>query len=850
MQNQLYILRELEKTPYATGSRVQAGANLDIITSNEAAYVPPVRKGASKKFTCNIVVPTSTNIQKHTKNIINNFELALQYDNSFILFLCSKNAKKEDIASIAAAYKSVQWAAIEGPFDITPEQELETSKPIFAYEATKDIAQKRNFALRLAGLLGWKYLLFLDDDVMIDDAQLYKVVDILERDDVSIVGFNANDFPDHSVTVHAKRWINGPIDSFIGAGALAVKITPELNFFPHIYNEDWFFLLAEHLYGQRKIVWAGNIKQNRYNPYKNPQRAKSEEMGDILGESLLGLAMTLTKQGYKKAEPQEKIEILTNLADEYFWQNQINKRIAFIQQTRNLIRTNKFPSFKRKDALKALSCSLAVVVGDDKNEPITAAELAAWTKAWAEDLKTWKASLPKKATKLNFYDALEKFTLTRNFIYNSGSQQEKKDTHADMQHSLLGMRTKAITLENTTLRNSSKIIQGVRDTAMVGEYLEAKNLSIAQIVRSADLLRYDRPMLDPPGERPDLTLSMYAVCGESTMEIVQSVRSVVRQNNNRAVIQLIIWIQAADFDKTEVNEYRNILTAQLINEIKGTTVRLRSGIVTYKSDNIDTIIQHTLQDIIFTYWKINIPVDHPIFVINSQNELLRLGSLKEFAEQEHSLLHETLQAQLKAFFNKKMPQKEIHPLYDDDATYAQSRVQLASAKSTHKSNKIISPTLAMVYAMKRAHLTWVRLDELGHNVRYYGREKTNSLITMSAVACIVLGYDADSYKNAELIANKLVNELFSERNKRNTNYMIVIRGDEYVSWKDLEDYRVHLMKKITAYPLELTLTSLTYKADSNESDSAFQKKLRAIARYTHWLQNHKQKVSLKIVDVL
>jgi hypothetical protein len=80
--------------------------------------------------------------------------------------------------------------------------------------------------------------------------------------------------------------------------------------------------------------------------------------------------------------------------------------------------------------------------------------------------------------------------------------------------------------------------------------------------------------------------------------------------------------------------------------------------------------------------------------------------------------------------------------------------------------------------------------------------------------------------------------------------MIVLHGDEYASWKDLEDYRVYLMKKIVAYPLDLTLTSLTYKADSNETGSAFKKKLRAIARYTHWLQNHKQKVSLKTVDVL
>ncbi len=123
----------------------------------------------------------------------------------------------------------------------------------------------------------WESIFFLDDDVAITSFQLDKAYNLLQTRDVSIVGFNARHFPDNSVAMHIHRWLHDSIDSFLGTGAMAVKTnSPFVSFFPHIYNEDWLFLLIYRLLGEGNIIWAGTIKQKPYNPYKYASRATSE----------------------------------------------------------------------------------------------------------------------------------------------------------------------------------------------------------------------------------------------------------------------------------------------------------------------------------------------------------------------------------------------------------------------------------------------------------------------------------------------------------------------------------------------------------------------------------------------
>src|SRR3954453_4702432 len=76
-----------------------------------------------------------------------------------------------------------------------------------------------------------------------------------------------------------------PQAQFLSAGALLVRIDADTPFFPLIYNEDWLFLLG---YGVRagrraRMAVAGEVGQEPYDPYA-PDRAQSEEFGDILAE--------------------------------------------------------------------------------------------------------------------------------------------------------------------------------------------------------------------------------------------------------------------------------------------------------------------------------------------------------------------------------------------------------------------------------------------------------------------------------------------------------------------------------------------------------------------------------------
>ncbi|MEK7152793.1 MAG: hypothetical protein AAB834_02505, partial [Patescibacteria group bacterium] len=329
---QTETLLKLEKMPYPSGRFADVGENLRTLTRNESAYIPPVRSAKAKPTICPIIVPTNRDIRNNHKNIDRIMRLAQEREVSFVLFLCSGEAKKEDVASIAHRYKGTQWMAVDGPFLHEHHQhDFETTYSPLSYGSERDVSQKRNFALQIARLMGWETLFFLDDDVTISGEQLYKTFDLLHNGGASVVGFSARSFPDHSVVMHAERWTNGPIDSFIGSGAMAIRTnTSVLPFFPHIYNEDWMFLLVYCLFGEGDVVWGGTIEQRAYDPFKNGQRAKIEEPGDMLGESLLRLIMATSADLQGQHDFDTVAKIITKLADERFWEYEINNRISFI----------------------------------------------------------------------------------------------------------------------------------------------------------------------------------------------------------------------------------------------------------------------------------------------------------------------------------------------------------------------------------------------------------------------------------------------------------------------------------------------------------------------------------------
>src|SRR5215471_7217356 len=154
------------------------------------------------------------------------------------------------------------------------------------FERLTDVSTKRNLALLLSHALGWKRVVFLDDDIRVPNpGDLTKAVSLLEVH--TAVGFHIEGYPDNSVVCHAFREAGGPQDSFIGGGALAVDIKRNRSFFPNVYNEDWFFVLDA---GKRlqPVATVGRVLQGPYNPY-HPERARAEEFGDVLAEGIFWL---------------------------------------------------------------------------------------------------------------------------------------------------------------------------------------------------------------------------------------------------------------------------------------------------------------------------------------------------------------------------------------------------------------------------------------------------------------------------------------------------------------------------------------------------------------------------------
>jgi hypothetical protein len=198
---------------------------------------------------------------------------------------------------------------------------LETSRLLAGsiFERRADVSTKRNLALLLSHMLRWRRVVFLDDDIRVPDpADLSRAASLLDTH--TAVGLRIGGFPDNSVVCHAFREAGGRQGTFIGAGALAVDVKRNRTFFPNIYNEDWFFVLDA---GKRlqSVATVGQAFQEPYDPY-HPERAKAEELGDVLAEGTFWLL------------DQDRSASDGDLAH---WRDFLTKRKRFIRQVLGMV---------------------------------------------------------------------------------------------------------------------------------------------------------------------------------------------------------------------------------------------------------------------------------------------------------------------------------------------------------------------------------------------------------------------------------------------------------------------------------------------------------------------------------
>jgi hypothetical protein len=311
-----------------------------------------------------------------------------------LIILCSRECRPEDVhALLRASDLRVPVIIVNMAGYVRPDR-AKTTNQTRAAGWTSDTAVKRNTALLLARRLGLRHVLFLDDDVRrVDSQQIKRAVSLMEAGKCRAAGWKFLDYPDNSAVSHAYRAVPkskfGKQNCFIGGGGLLVKIDDGMPHFPvGIYNEDWFFLFP--LLIDRQVMLLGALKQLPYDPFKRPKQAWLQEFGDLIAESLYGLAMSY--QDDPSIDLQAEIRSLT------FWQEELSRRSEFLQylaaELAALGGNDSRPVALRELAYQPVNKQLrAVKEASDALSEITAKELWAWLRAWGKDAERWRQLL-------------------------------------------------------------------------------------------------------------------------------------------------------------------------------------------------------------------------------------------------------------------------------------------------------------------------------------------------------------------------------------------------------------------------------------------------------------------------
>jgi hypothetical protein len=230
-----------------------------------------------------------------------------------------------------------------------------------------DASAKRNLGLMLSHLLGWSRILFLDDDITeLDPEDVRRASSLLDTHNA--VGLQNFGYPDNSVVCHAYRLAGGKQQSFIGAGALAAEIKRNNSFFPDIYNDDWFFLLDGDKWLQPTAV-TGRVMQYPYDPFRNPDRARAEEFGDVLAEGLYWLL-------------DQDRSIID--ADARHWSGFLKRRQQFITEVLARVQADNLKPDEKARRVAALKGSLGRLA------LITPELCENYLRAWVADRECWQ----------------------------------------------------------------------------------------------------------------------------------------------------------------------------------------------------------------------------------------------------------------------------------------------------------------------------------------------------------------------------------------------------------------------------------------------------------------------------
>jgi hypothetical protein len=303
--------------------------------------------------------------------------------------MCSQAAHAEEIRAKAAVVLGATCAVMD--MSASPTLSLPDFETSRFHQATvgsrHDLSLKRNIGLALGRLLGWRRILFLDDDIFrLDSFEVTRAASGLDY--YAAVGIPARYFPDNSVVCHAYRLCGGQQGVFVSGSTLAVDLRRTNSFFPNIYNEDWLFL-APYL-DERKVSAYGSVCQHRYLPFEDLDRARTQEFGDILAEGLIGYIHSA------RLRPPPPID---------YWTAFLESRAALIAFTMKRCQAAAIGDEEAGKALRALE------IAEQVRSKISATTLTDYVDAWLSDLVAWRRFLSSLPSLGSLTDAIRYFNL-------------------------------------------------------------------------------------------------------------------------------------------------------------------------------------------------------------------------------------------------------------------------------------------------------------------------------------------------------------------------------------------------------------------------------------------------------
>jgi hypothetical protein len=326
-----------------------------------------------------IIVPTI----RHPASLLESAELAIALNAPLITL----HSGKWTSAAVAASRLPAKTDLIA--IDIPDRTRLRLPK--FAtssllvgtrFDRLSDTSSKRNIGLMLCHMLGWKHVAFLDDDIEIPDpTDLELAAGLLDTH--NIVGPSDQGFPGDSVVCHAYRRVGGSQESFIGSGAIVVEAERTPSFFPNIYHDVWFYMLDDVVGALQPVATIGRVIQRYYEPFRNPDRARAEEFGDVLAEGVFWLF----DQGRSLLD-----------ADVRHWKDFLAKRATFINHLLGLVDASAIASAEKRrmvEALKAARGRLTFITPDLCRDYLQA--LATDRRVWQSHMESLEVGSSRRA---------------------------------------------------------------------------------------------------------------------------------------------------------------------------------------------------------------------------------------------------------------------------------------------------------------------------------------------------------------------------------------------------------------------------------------------------------------------